>query len=81
MLRVKRLRKNEIADNRDHRSENVRLSTLWRFLIPRVYSGNGYPKKVFERIFDIYSVRKRRGEKKIRQYRRYSCSRISFDVI
>ena len=31
MLRVKRLGKNEIADNRDHRSENVRLSTLWRF--------------------------------------------------
>ena len=46
MLRVKRLGKNEIADNRDHRSENVRLSTLWRFLIPRVILEMGALKGV-----------------------------------
>ena len=53
MLRVKRVRKNEIADNRDHRSENVRLSTLWRFLIPRVYSRNGCPKRCLN-VFSAY---------------------------
>ena len=53
MLRVTRLGKNEIADNRDHRSENVRLSILWRFLIPRVYSGNGYPKRCLN-VFSTY---------------------------
>ena len=61
MLRVTRLGKNEIADNRDHRSENVRLSTPWRFLIPRVYSGNGCPKRclnVFRRIFNEETKRR-----------------------
>ena len=53
MLGVKRLGKNEIAGNRDHGSENVRLSTLWRFLIPRVYSRNGCPKRCLN-VFSAY---------------------------
>ena len=53
MLRVTRLGKNEIAGNRDHRSENVRLSTSWRFLVPRVYSGNGFPKRCLN-VFSAY---------------------------
>ena len=63
MLRVKRVRKNEIADNRDHRSENVRLSTLWRFLITRVYSGNGYPKRCLN-VFSTYIQRENEEEKR-----------------
>ena len=58
---MKRLGKNEIAGNRDHRSENVRLSTLWRFLIPRVYSRNGCPKRrlnVFRCIFNEETKRR-----------------------
>ena len=46
-------KRNEIAGNRDHRSENVRLSILWRFLIPRVYSGNGCPKRCLN-VFSAY---------------------------